>query len=56
MVVQPVGFQPVAGTAFIGATPERLYRREGDRIETEALANVDSKPMGRRPPVQAGLE
>lgn len=39
------GFQPVEGTAFIGATPERLYRREQDRIETEALAGT--RPRGR---------
>jgi len=34
------GLQPVEGTAFIGATPERLYRRVQRKIETEALAGT----------------
>ena len=35
-------FEP--GSAFFGATPERLYRREGRRIWTEALAGT--RPRG----------
>ena len=33
------------GTTFLGATPERLVRKEGDRCRTEALAG--SAPVGR---------
>ena len=33
-------FQPVCGVSFLGATPERLYRRLSDKIETEALAGT----------------
>jgi menaquinone-specific isochorismate synthase len=38
------GFQPAGGPAFIGATPERLYQRAQDRIETEAVAGT--RPRG----------
>ncbi len=31
-------FQPKQGVTFLGATPEILYKRSGDLIETEALA------------------
>jgi menaquinone-specific isochorismate synthase len=31
-------FQPHAGSGFLGASPERLYRRDGDLIRTEAIA------------------
>lgn len=33
-------FESEAGAAFLGASPERLYRREGRRIESEALAGT----------------
>ncbi|HOD66255.1 MAG TPA: isochorismate synthase [candidate division Zixibacteria bacterium] len=33
-------FKPPDGAAFLGATPERLYRREGRRITSEALAGT----------------
>ncbi|NTU53388.1 MAG: isochorismate synthase [Chlorobiaceae bacterium] len=36
-------FEPVAGHAFISFTPERLYRREGDLLQTEALAGTITK-------------
>ena len=34
------GFQVNEKTAFLGITPERLYRREGQRLLTEALAGT----------------
>jgi menaquinone-specific isochorismate synthase len=34
------GFQFEEGTAFIGASPERLYRRNGSHLETEAVAGT----------------
>jgi menaquinone-specific isochorismate synthase len=37
-------FQPSDAAAFIGASPERLFRREGRRIESEALAGT--RPRG----------
>lgn len=40
-------FQPERGTAFIGATPERLYLRHGRHIESEALAGT--RPRGKSP-------
>lgn len=46
-------YQPVEGTAFVGAPPERLYRRTGDRIETEALAGT--RPRGATPEADARL-
>lgn len=36
-------FEPVEGRAFFSFTPERLYRRDGDRILTEALAGTVTK-------------
>ena len=38
------GFQFSEGAAFIGATPERLFRRSGRRVWTEALAGT--RPRG----------
>ncbi len=42
--INPEGFhfaiQPAPGTAFIGASPERLYRRSGDLIRSEAVAGT----------------
>lgn len=32
--------QPQEGSAFLGATPERLYRRQGRVLETEAVAGT----------------
>ena len=37
-------FQPRLGTAFVGASPERLYRRLERHIETEAIAGT--RPRG----------
>jgi len=37
-------FQPRAGTAFLGASPERLFRREGRSIYSEAVAGT--RPRG----------
>ena len=36
-------FEPVEGRAFVSFTPERLYRRDGDMLETEALAGTVTK-------------
>lgn len=36
-------FEPVEGHAFVSFTPERLYRRDGDLLETEALAGTITK-------------
>ncbi len=38
-------FQPDASSAFLGASPERLYKRKGLNILTEALAGT--RPRGR---------
>ncbi|MBI3618012.1 MAG: isochorismate synthase [Candidatus Omnitrophica bacterium] len=40
--------------AFLGATPERLYKRVGDRIETEAVAGTS--PRGASREEEAALE
>lgn len=37
-------FRTADGATFLGATPERLYRRTGHRIESEALAGT--RPRG----------
>jgi menaquinone-specific isochorismate synthase len=34
------GFQPDASATFMGASPERLYRREKERMYTEAVAGT----------------
>jgi menaquinone-specific isochorismate synthase len=36
--------EPEAGVAFVGASPERLFRREGHLIESEAVAGT--RPRG----------
>jgi menaquinone-specific isochorismate synthase len=36
--------EPVEGTAFLGASPERLYRREGRVVTSEAVAGT--RPRG----------
>jgi menaquinone-specific isochorismate synthase len=41
------------GVAFLGASPERLYRREGDQLVTEALAGT--RPRGDDPQQDAEL-
>jgi menaquinone-specific isochorismate synthase len=38
-------FEPVEGHAFVSFTPERLYRRDGDMLETEALAGTITKEV-----------
>ena len=35
--------QPSGGAAFIGASPERLFRREGDRVVSEAVAGTRAR-------------
>jgi menaquinone-specific isochorismate synthase len=37
-------FQPAEGTAFVGASPERLFRRQGRTIDSEAVAGT--RPRG----------
>ena len=37
-------FEPIPGTAFLGASPERLFRREGRSVESEAVAGT--RPRG----------
>ena len=37
-------FQPTGGHAFVGASPERLFRRTGRNVESEAVAG--SRPRG----------
>ncbi|MDA0990359.1 MAG: isochorismate synthase [Verrucomicrobia bacterium] len=37
-------FQPDPRSAFVGASPERLYRRDGRHLETEAVAGT--RPRG----------
>jgi menaquinone-specific isochorismate synthase len=36
--------EPESGTAFLGASPERLFRREGRSVESEAVAGT--RPRG----------
>ena len=36
-------FQPTEATAFVGASPERLFRRRGGRVFTEAVAGTRSR-------------
>ncbi len=36
-------FQTDKATAFLGASPERLYKRTGDKIETEAVAGTSPR-------------
>jgi menaquinone-specific isochorismate synthase len=38
-------FQPTATRAFLGASPERLYCRAGQRFQTEALAGTRPRGM-----------
>ncbi|QLG62133.1 isochorismate synthase [Halorarum salinum] len=43
--------QPIGGDAFVGAPPERLVKRSGDAVRTEALAG--SMPRGDAPEADA---
>ena len=45
--------QPTADTAFVGLSPERLYRRRNDSIESEALAGTTRR--GSAPEADAVL-
>lgn len=45
--------QPAEGIAFVGATPERLFRREGARLWTEAVAGT--RPRAADPARDAAL-
>ncbi len=38
------GFQPEPGLTFVGASPERLVRRDGRRVQSEAVAGT--RPRG----------
>lgn len=46
-------FQPRADFAFMGATPERLYKRQGPYVQSEALAAT--RPRGATPEEDARL-
>jgi menaquinone-specific isochorismate synthase len=46
-------FQPKAGAAFFGASPERLFKRRGRHLETEALAGTRAR--GETPEKDAAL-
>lgn len=46
-------FQPGAGAAFLGATPERLYSRHGGHVESEAVAST--RPRGATDAEDAAL-
>jgi menaquinone-specific isochorismate synthase len=45
--------EPVAGTAFLGASPERLFRRTGREVESEAVAGT--RRRGETPERDAAL-
>lgn len=45
--------QPGERTAFVGASPERLFRRRGDRVVTEAVAGTRGR--GKTPEADAAL-
>jgi len=45
--------EPEDGTAFIGASPERLFRRDGRSVESEAVAGT--RPRGASPADDEGL-
>ncbi|MBS0620422.1 MAG: isochorismate synthase [Verrucomicrobia bacterium] len=47
-------FELSRGSAFLGATPEKLFSREGNRFRTEAIAGT--RPRGRTPDEDAELE
>jgi menaquinone-specific isochorismate synthase len=45
--------EPESGTAFLGASPERLFRREGRSVESEAVAGT--RPRGASSVEDEGL-
>jgi len=45
--------EPESGTAFLGASPERLFRREGRSVESEAVAGT--RPRGGSSTEDEGL-
>lgn len=47
-------FQTAKTTAFLGASPERLYKRSEDHIETEAVAGTSARGASREE--EAALE
>ena len=47
-------FQTEKMMAFLGASPERLYKRTGDKIETEAVAGTSARGASREE--EASLE
>ncbi len=49
-------FRPQAGLAFFGATPERLYRRSGDKLESEAVAGTRQRGATKEEDVALGRE
>lgn len=49
-------FQPDAHHAFVGASPERLYRREGREFFTEALAATRRRGATENEDVELGRE
>ncbi len=49
-------FQPVAETAFIGASPEQLYARKGRRIFSEAMAGTAGRAEDNRVDEALGAE
>ena len=50
------GFQPDTGATFLGATPERLYRRCGRNVESEALAGTRPRSHDKRADQRLGWE
>ncbi|MFP6582756.1 MAG: isochorismate synthase [Candidatus Hydrogenedentota bacterium] len=50
------GFQVSADTAFIGASPERLYRRDGSTLVSEALAGTRPRGITREQDAAIGQE
>ena len=49
-------FQPEAGSGFIGASPERLYKCEGAFLESEALAGTRPRGLGPQDDARLGEE
>jgi menaquinone-specific isochorismate synthase len=45
--------RPANGSAFVGASPERLFRREGDQVVSEAVAGT--RPRGETEAEDAAL-
>ncbi len=48
--------QPSSGTAFMGATPERLYHRNGKRIQCDAIAGTRPRGESDREDLRMGEE